>query len=324
MYHFFAKRVIFIPSQEVLYLIYNYLNVTKPLEFNSIGKCEQSSENYIHRKSQLATFELIVVTDGQLCLKVANTKYTVVPGQYLLLQPDDINPTAPRNMLIGWKPSACNFYWMHFTCRNHSFITDIGPNDFIATDHSIYLPTQAKLLNPEKVLLLMRTLQDHRRSRLISLLDYGNYLTTLVLLEVYQQYRTQVFHSTDFSVSPDNVIHSPRLTSVQLYNDLTDYIHLHLNQNLKLQNIADYFGYSAKHLSIICKQNTGLSLKHYILKLKIDRASFLLLDTNLSIQEICSSLGFPDSHNFSRTFKQIVGMSPSEYRNSYGHRIINK
>lgn len=47
-------------------------------------------------------------------------------------------------------------------------------------------------LHPEKVLLLMRMLQDHRRSKYLSSLDYANYLTTLILCEIYQQYISQM------------------------------------------------------------------------------------------------------------------------------------
>lgn len=304
-------------------MLYNYLNITKPLEFNSIGKCENHTPDYIHRKNQLETFELIVVTEGTLYLKVGNTKYSVTPGQYLLLQPDDNNPKAACNMLTGWKASSCEFYWMHFSCRNHSFISELWPNDFISTDHSVYLPIHSNLIAPEKVLLLMRMLQDHRCSKLISLLDYGNYLTSLIILEVYQQFR-QIMQYGSICIEQRKLEKSSRQPSSLLYNDMTDYIRLHIRRNIKMHELSNYFGYSAKHLSLICKENSGLSLKQYMLKLKIDQASFQLLDTNLSIQEISASLGFSDSHNFSRTFKNIMGMTPSEYRNSYDRRIINK
>ena len=67
-----------------------------------------------------------------------------------------------------------------------------------------------------------------------------------------------------------------------------------------------------------------VSHKHYMMKLKIEQAQFLLLDTNDSVQQISASLGFPDSHNFSRTFKAVTGMTPSECRTLYGRKILNQ
>lgn len=47
-------------------------------------------------------------------------------------------------------------------------------------------------LHLKKYFLLMRMLQDHRRSKYLSSLDYANYLTTLILCEIYQQYISQM------------------------------------------------------------------------------------------------------------------------------------
>lgn len=48
----------------------------------------------------------------------------------------------------------------------------------------------------------------------------------------------------------------------------------------------------------------------------------MLTDTNQSISDIAKTLGFSDSHNFSRTYKKLTGLSPSEYRNTFSKRLL--
>lgn len=71
------------------------------------------------------------------------------------------------------------------------------------------------------------------------------------------------------------------------------------------------------------KEVSNISLKQYILERKIERANFLLNDTNLTISNISDSLGFSNYHNFVRTYKRVTSMTPSDYRNTYAKRIIN-
>ena len=304
-------------------MIYNFIDISKPLEFNSIGKFQDTSPDYMHADRPLSNFELIVMTKGALYLKKGDTKYAVSEGQYLFLYPKE----GERRK--GYRPSPAEYYWMHFSCNSHLLVENPSPNDFISTDHSLYLPSQADLLAPEKVLLLMRMLQDHRRSKYLSSLDYANYLTTLILCEIYQQYISQMRSDSKTvkslsAADPEKGKPARHSSSSILYSDMSDYIRLNLHKNLKIQDIADHFGYNAKHLSLICKEYSGFTLKHYMMKLKIEQAQFLLLDTNDSVQQISASLGFPDSHNFSRTFKAVTGMTPSECRTLYGRKILNQ
>lgn len=59
------------------------------------------------------------------------------------------------------------------------------------------------------------------------------------------------------------------------------------------------------------------------MNVRMDTANYMLSDTNASIAEIAASLGFSDSHNFSKSYKKIAGMTPSEYRNAFSKRVLN-
>jgi len=54
----------------------------------------------------------------------------------------------------------------------------------------------------------------------------------------------------------------------------------------------------------------------------MDLAKAQLSDTNNLISQIAYNVGFNDAHNFANAFKKITGLSPSEYRLSYGKRSL--
>lgn len=109
----------------------------------------------------------------------------------------------------------------------------------------------------------------------------------------------------------------------QLYDDICDYINLHISENIKVSEIADYFGYNKKYLPSFFRKHSGITVKQYILQTKMEYAKAELSDTNHSISQVAYNIGFNDVHNFSIAFKKITGLSPSDYRNSYSKRNLN-
>lgn len=93
------------------------------------------------------------------------------------------------------------------------------------------------------------------------------------------------------------------------------YIHDHLNHNIKTKDIATQVNLSESYFAIYFKNKTGINLRDYILKAKIDYAKQLLRQKQNNISEIAYLTGYQDYRSFSRAFKNETGMSPTEYIN---------
>ena len=122
------------------------------------------------------------------------------------------------------------------------------------------------------------------------------------------------YNHTPFTVHPNEYLLLPPLAAPG-----------NRRKGLKASNcsfIALHFGYNEKYLSHLFRQLSGMPLKQFILKSKIDEANYLLTDTNLSIGEIAVKLGYTDAHNFARTYKKSTGLSPSAYREAYAKRLL--
>ncbi len=96
--------------------------------------------------------------------------------------------------------------------------------------------------------------------------------------------------------------------------ELIDYIRLHLEEELSLNYLAEYFHKNASALSHSFSKDTGLSLTKYIQQARIREALRLFNTTDFSVSDVAIMVGYQDFSYFSKLFSGQVGMSPREYK----------
>ena len=94
------------------------------------------------------------------------------------------------------------------------------------------------------------------------------------------------------------------------------YIQLKYSEQIKIEKIAFACGLNRSYLTRLFKDATGYSLQEYLLIYRMKMASKLLLDTEMSIQDIANAVGYSDTFTFSKAFKRQTGLSPSEYKST--------
>lgn len=93
-----------------------------------------------------------------------------------------------------------------------------------------------------------------------------------------------------------------------------NYINLNLSQPLSLKCIAEELSVNSSYLSNLFKKEVHTTLTEYINKSRIDTALKLLNSSDMQIQNIAWYVGINDVNYFTKLFKKIIGMTPSEYR----------
>jgi two-component system, response regulator YesN len=103
------------------------------------------------------------------------------------------------------------------------------------------------------------------------------------------------------------------LASQQL-NATLDHIAKHFDQNLSVVDLAARIGLSPGHFATLFKRSTGITPIQYVINERMREAKRLLRETDWSILQIASAVGFENQSYFSTRFKAEVGQAPARFR----------
>ncbi len=95
---------------------------------------------------------------------------------------------------------------------------------------------------------------------------------------------------------------------------IKEYILKNYPEQISLTSIASSFGFSLSYLTKIFSKCTGSTPVKYIRDCRINAAKQLLRNPEIPVNIVSKQVGYSDPFHFSKAFKQIVGISPSEYR----------
>ncbi len=97
-----------------------------------------------------------------------------------------------------------------------------------------------------------------------------------------------------------------------------NYIFTHLHGTILITEIAAYLNVNADYLSHLFSRQEKITLKRYILEEKIRSSCHDLKYTDTPILEIGYYFGFSSQSHFTRAFREVMGMTPSQYRRQFG------
>lgn len=99
------------------------------------------------------------------------------------------------------------------------------------------------------------------------------------------------------------------------FSGLEQAIHDRLaDTELSLKSLSFQLGFNSSYLSVLIKKELGLPFQDYLIQERMKRAKLLLLTTDLKVYEIAEQVGFEDMNYFSQRFKQIVGVTPRQFK----------
>jgi two-component system response regulator YesN len=132
--------------------------------------------------------------------------------------------------------------------------------------------------------------------------------TTKQLIEWLKLFRDRLCES--FSVHKKEHRH-------HIVDNVKKYIELNITQKLSLNEVAAIYGISPNYLSALFKKYNSCGYSEYITEQKIAKAKRMLTEDNLKVYEVADALGFESAFYFSKVFKKVTGISPSEYLNEH-------
>ncbi|MGZ7440314.1 helix-turn-helix domain-containing protein [Paenibacillus sp. TH7-28] len=263
-----------------------------------------TNQPWIHKERVIDSYEIICPVDSTLYIESNHVPYAIEAGEILLIPPH----TFHRGLKVC--EGRLKFHWLHFSGAHlgpkteEEVIRKINEKD---PDEMIILPIYTNKIDSRRFHVMFNQLLDlYQEKKPRSYLDA--YLTCL-LYELTAEIKSYLIQKAS---------HGNRLQPIQ------DWIRIHAFEDITLEQIADHFKYNKNYLSRIYKENTGIGISEQIIKFRLKHAKELLTETDLSIIEIASEVGYEDSKYFMRLFKKYVNVTPTEYRKTFYCKHYNK
>ena len=95
---------------------------------------------------------------------------------------------------------------------------------------------------------------------------------------------------------------------------IKEYVEEHLEEEIRVSDLCYHLGYSKTYLSRLFHEMSGDTIASYVVLRKVHRAKAMIRGRRMNFSEISERLSFSNPQYFSRVFKRVTGMTPSEFK----------
>ena len=256
------------------------------LYLTDIGYYPQASHHFRERPSGSSQFILIYCVDGLGEIRLGETLHPILADHFFII------PAGLAHAYHSTKQNPWSIYWIHFSGTKAGLFGRLACQS-IAIDRGITSRISDRI---------------NLFSEIFRNLDCWFSIETLEYINLCLNYLLASFtHLIPFRLVNQALENDPITHSINFMIE-------NLDKKLNLGEIAVKTRLSASHYSRLFLSRTGHSPIDYFIQLKIQRACRLLDNSRWLIGDVSRQAGFDDQFYFSRTFRKVMGMSPSEYR----------
>lgn len=266
-------------------------------EHSSIRVWESESAAHfdMHRHSAV---ELVMPLDGMSVYKTPDAEYEVKAGQILIIPPDCLHELTEvpgtRRYLLLFEPNPL------LCMRDQPSFSQI-------MQAPVYMKEQSELLT-RVVGLLMQVIAVYFEQE-----PMWNARCYAYLLQLYAALGSQ----SEFAAAPEEAV---RMDS-EILNGAMNYINQHYMEEISLEDVADFTGFSRFYFSRVFRRFAGCSFTEYLTRKRMNVAMDRLIRSDESIQDVASHAGFGSVATFNRVFRRQNQCTPTQYRAIYGRNM---
>lgn len=264
-----------------------------PVEFYHIDKRHPKYEMAYHWHGEI---ELIRITEGTLNLTLDNKEYFAKAGDFVFVNSETVHGATPHECVY-----ECVVFNAAYLAVEEDECKTFMEN---VLNHTVYV-NEVHHSEERELCGIAEKIFDSMRTR-----QKGYTLTvTGCLYELFGLIMSKGEYSNNLSIKS---VHNEK--NVITLKKALAYIRNSYDQQMTLKDIADSAGISPKYLCTFFKEMTGKSPFEYINAYRIERAARKLISTDLPVTQIAYMCGFNDLSYFIKTFKQIKGVTPKNFR----------
>ena len=144
----------------------------------------------------------------------------------------------------------------------------------------------------------------------------GEQLIRLYLEQLLIQLVRRYMVRPDQPLNPNIVKSIKQKADGELFSQVQEYMEAHICETLTIEQLCRSNSIGRSQLQKLFRTRTGYGAIEYFSRMKVDLAKQMIRENHYNFTQIADALGFSSIHYFSRQFKRITGMTPSEYASS--------
>ena len=263
--------------------------LVSPLTPTDIGWFPSARFHYRERPAGAPEHILIYCAEGSGWCEIDGVRHRVAASQALII------PKQQSHIYGAVNDDPWSIHWVHFVGTSGDYYV----NQLKKGVHTLSIDRDMKAA--------LESLFAACRDSFVA-----NFLLPRMI------YASQTLHHLLGHLFFNNRAFSPLLRSSRFrsIDNTLSYLHDHMSEQLSLQDMVQHSGLSKSHFLRLFKEQTGHSPMDYFIQLKMQQACMLLAFRQDSISQIGMELGYRDPYYFSRAFRKVIGMSPTQYRRS--------
>ena len=223
-------------------------------------------------------YEFEYITDGEGIHTVNDKSYEIKKGDLIFITPMDFHGFKTKNL----KPVTCHFYAKDLSPEISEMLSKLGACVIKNADNKIV----------EKFEYLLKIFEADGNYAELQLKN----LTELIIIELFEN-KAEIKHSAPLN---DNI------------SQAIGYININFKSEITLDTISKKFHISPSYFSREFKKRTGVCFNTYLADKRFTYAKKLLKNGNRVI-DACLESGFGCVRNFTKRFKKLYGITPTEY-----------
>ena len=242
--------------------------------------------------------EILLTMEGSVTYTVEDAVYQVRKGEVLILPPD-----MPHALTMGEGSSRYLFLFEPEGILSMRDIKTMSPH----FHRPFYLHDGSEAhIRIREILLRIQDVYE-KRELMWNTMCYSYLLRIYTILA--QRYLNGV---RSRPAETGRIVESEVITAAMTY------INNHYSQDLSLEDVAGFAGFSRYYFSRSFKKQTGYSFKDYLCQKRLQVAMDLLIRTDKSMKDVAADSGFGSVATFNRVFREKKGCTPTQFRAIYG------
>ena len=244
--------------------------------------------------------EVLIPLEGELFSVIDKTEYCVKKGEVLIIP---AGCTHSLRMELGSMRDLILFEMNNvFTLKEFGAFRQMTSRPiYLDMDHPMRQSVREKL---------MEIVDVHRSGKMLR-----NMHCYALLLEIYAQLGEN-YLATSATQTEVNAINR-QLSGEDAFNRALDYVNENYMDDLTLDGLAAYAGFSRYTLSRMFRQHTGQTFTQCLNQRRVAMAQELLAGTRMPVTQVALQCGFNSIATFNRVFRDIRGCTPTQYRLIY-------